>query len=570
MLKAISWLRGQKGMPAKLLKRIIGGIRRRAGYWEVLLLKLALRPINGVINKNRGSANNGRALVVYPGFGGWTFFNNLEINVSFLRKIYGFHVDAMLCNKAVEACDFISRKNFEIDDKSNLQKDCSRCIYFAKNRLEMFVDQIIYQNQLIEQEDIEKVDKFIEKLGPRVSQNFYCSQIYDGINVGKHAYESLQYLFRAGSIDEINLIPGAAPYEYLKSTILNSIVAFRLLENYEIILINDAGKSLWGTVSDVAFKLNKKVLFCGYNSLLVRPPKHDRDVAVVHYNEMVSRLHRNDYEFRFRYNIFPGVKRVNPIINEPESYPALIEKGKEVVGKRLKPQKTRDEVYSSLGLTDDKPIVVIFTHLCWDNSLAWGHLPIKSFEEWLSITYSAALTNKNVNWIFKFHPGEINRINHPLYNTARHMDSLIKAHPADHIKVIDTTDITTGDLVPLMWAGITVVGTVNYELPGLGINCVTLTNGIHSGFGFTTVTHSIPDYVEMLSRIDKLSPLTDKAIMAAQAYTGLLYSNGLSIVIKEVFPHGHHGSKFIKPFALKRFTRKNSARYKEMINRENL
>ncbi len=526
-------------------------------HFDLRLRALINQGTNKIIRREK------RLLIVHSAFSLWAHFNTYQIVAAFMENCDGYAVDGLICNKAVKACDFWTSSNYDIDNIQNWRKKCRQCIHFTKSRFSLFCDKLVCQDSLIDQIHIEKIKSVMASLDTEISQDEYFNLKFNGIGVGKYAYESYQYFFRLGSVEKIALIPGVAAYEFLKSSMIQTVCAQNAIENYDAILINDAGKSLWGIWADVAFTMGKNVLHCALNYLLYKPP--------LHYSQIIPRIYHDSYEYRLRYVQFPGVEKVRSVLGELDKHETLINFGKKILEDRFgsKINKTKD-LRQLLHLNDERPVVVVFTHLCWDNSLSWGHIPVNSFEEWLSLTYNEAIHQDHVIWMFKIHPGEIRRKSHPKYNTLSHLKMLMSCRPSKNIRIIDDPKITTRDLIPLMHTGITLVGTVEYELPAYGVNCIALTKGIHSRLGFTIEAETIDEYLHLIKHVEEIPPLSKSAKNKALAYTALLHSEDLSINVESLFYRQDYNAKTIPSRKLKKFTVANMNKFKEIMIRRNL
>ncbi len=507
--------------------------------------------------------NNKRLLVVNSGFVLNVHFSIYEINSHFMRQHEGYEIDGLICNKAVKACDFQGCGSYGINDKVNWRRRCDSCTLKVSNRLNQFCDRLIDQNSLITNEDLESVDEIMENLGDHMTQDDYFNFKYHNIHVGKYAYDSFQYSFKLGRVDSLLIKQETAAYEFLKSTIIHVVSAEKLLIDYDMIMINDPGKSLWGCWTDVAFKMNKKVFNCDLNTELNHPPNH--------YYEIVPRIHSDSYEFRFRYPTFPGMKRTREVLENLSENSLLIEKGKSLLDKRFSKKKINEkDLRKQLNIPENKNVVAVFTHMCWDNSITFGDVKLNCFEQWLDMTYDKAINNKEFVWVFKLHPVEIieDKI-HPEFNSIKYLKTLMKEKPSDNIRLIDTLDITTFDLLPMLTCGVTLGGSVAYELPSFGKNCIVFGKGVHASLGFTVDSGSRAIYENLLVRIDELPELTTEAINKARAYTALLHTNDLSINVGDLYPENDYNAKNIYSEKLDQFTQKHMEKFIEIIHREN-
>jgi hypothetical protein len=187
-------------------------------------------------------------------------------------------------------------------------------------------------------------------------------------------------------------------------------------------------------------------------------------------------------------------------------------------GKRL---KTREEVIQQLGLDANKKTAVIFSHLTWDATFFFGIDLFEDFEDWLVETVRVAAENTDVNWIVKLHPANVLKlkqkgdISRPSELIA--LQKLGELPP--HIKILRAdTDINTWSLYSVIDYGLTVRGTVGYELPCFGIPVLTAGTGAYSGFGFTIDSATKQEYLEHLRHIKTIPKPTQEQTELARKH----------------------------------------------------
>jgi hypothetical protein len=192
-------------------------------------------------------------------------------------------------------------------------------------------------------------------------------------------------------------------------------------------------------------------------------------------------------------------------------------------GKQL---KTREAVQRQLGLDPAKKTAVIFSHLNWDAAFFYGKDLFQDFEEWLIQSVRAACTNDKVNWIIKLHPANVLKLKQR--SGGDQLDEVVALGklgelPA-HVQVLrPETDINSWSLYSVADYGLTVRGTVGFELPCLGINVLTAGTGGYSGFGFTVDSESTHEYLERVRTIHTIPKLTEEQVALAKKHAYYLW-----------------------------------------------
>ena len=180
------------------------------------------------------------------------------------------------------------------------------------------------------------------------------------------------------------------------------------------------------------------------------------------------------------------------------------------------------EISERLGLDANRKTAVIFPHILWDGTFFWGNDLFANYEEWLVETVRAACANDRVNWVIKVHPANVVKdardgyLGEPSEVIAinRHVGAL-----PSHVSVIPAdSDINTYSLFSLMDYCITVRGTIGMEVAAFGIPVVTAGTGRYDRRGFTIDSETPAQYLERISNIEEIPPLSLQELELAQRF----------------------------------------------------
>jgi hypothetical protein len=171
-----------------------------------------------------------------------------------------------------------------------------------------------------------------------------------------------------------------------------------------------------------------------------------------------------------------------------------------------KEEVDRTTLANDLDIDPDKPMIVIMSHVFLDA----GHFPGGLFQDyviWLRETLQHVRTCQHTNWIVKSHPGaERFDCEHTV------LDEYEQAVDGfdDHTVRILPDDVSTAAVHNFADAVVTVRGSAGIEFPALGTPAIVAGQNDYTGFGFTREPESKQEYFELLTDIDKLSPVTDR------------------------------------------------------------
>jgi len=213
-----------------------------------------------------------------------------------------------------------------------------------------------------------------------------------------------------------------------------------------------------------------------------------------------------DFEFRQRYG---GTWRV-----QARNQPGVVE-------------MTGEEIHRTLGLDRGKPTAVLFSHVLWDANLFYGEDLFENYGHWFVESVKAAAANPRVNWLIKLHPANLWKRKMSGVTDEYGEIALIREHVGElpgHVRMLPPdTPISTLSLFRMIDAGITVRGSIGYELPCFGVPVVTAGTGRYSGFRFTLDHASAKDYLATLARLETLPRLSAEAVRRAKVHAYALF-----------------------------------------------
>jgi len=187
----------------------------------------------------------------------------------------------------------------------------------------------------------------------------------------------------------------------------------------------------------------------------------------------------------------------------------------------------RAEIERTLGLDPARKNAVIFSHVLWDANMFFGRDLFADQKEWFVETVHAACANPRVNWIVKLHPANVWKRRRD--GVTGVLDELvaIREHVGalpDHVKLLEPdTQISTWSLFDVTDCGITIRGSVGFELPCFGKPVLTAGTGFYSGRGFTVDSDTRDEYLERLARIDEIAAPTREQVELARRHAHALF-----------------------------------------------
>ena len=192
------------------------------------------------------------------------------------------------------------------------------------------------------------------------------------------------------------------------------------------------------------------------------------------------------------------------------------------------------EVIEQLGLNPEKKTAFVFSHIFWDGTFFWGEDLFRNYVDWFCQTVAAACENDSLNWVFKIHPANVMKDNRDgvfgEHSEMKAIRDVVNSLPP-HVCVIEAADtLSTYALFPIMDFCITVRGTVGIEASCRGIPVITAGSGRYDRKGFTVDPDSSSQYLDILSSLPNIEPLSSKQTELARRFAyGIFHLRPLTV-----------------------------------------
>ena len=187
----------------------------------------------------------------------------------------------------------------------------------------------------------------------------------------------------------------------------------------------------------------------------------------------------------------------------------------------------REEIVRRLGLDPARKTAVVFSHVLWDANMFFGRDLFADQEEWFVETVRAACATPSVNWVVKLHPANVwkrkrDSVTGELDELTAIRERVGELPPHVHVLEPDT-EISTWSLFDATDWGITIRGSIGFELPCFGVPALTAGTGFYSGRGFTVDSETASEYLERLRAIDTVPPPTPSQVELARKHAWALF-----------------------------------------------
>jgi hypothetical protein len=390
-----------------------------------------------------------------------------------------------------------------------------------------FCDAKVKLNKYITKKEKKEIICFLNSLPKSLSVNDLMKMNWRGVNIGTSIWSSIQRYCFIGKPNELKLIPNTILYEYVKSGLYIATSFDNLFKTklFDLVLLNEVSYINWGLPMKFALKYSIKVITLSHGYL------GNKYIGINTYNNL------NDIIIPCG---VPNDIELDQIYSDSNLKNKYISIYNEFFGEFENKYKS---LMNKLDLTsnshNNKIQVVVFTHLCWDATLAYADKLFETFEDWLVETFNIARNNPNVNWVFKVHPHEADlsmsprsESTSPIVNTYTFLKDLLNNYPSKNITIFTKSDNML--ILPYTNYCVSVLGTCRYELTSLGIPVILAEKSMNKNNGFSICASSIKAYNRILNNISSYS-INEEQIELAKIYAGAYYDKERYFDLTDLF-----------------------------------
>lgn len=443
--------------------------------------------------------------ILFWSTGGMIIQSNLESVIAASLKLRGHKVRMILCDGVFKACaKRVDNPEVGIKDWG---KYCASCIRQNSSLLERLGIEYSYISDLISPEKVTELRKQAEA----VNFENYKELNYNGLNHGNHLESAMMRHTRGGSYEGLEdiLCEYAFAVLVVAETSEEAVKKFKPTRIY----MSHGIYADWGPALSIAvkYKIPSTSYVCCYL------PVHFFFGTVDSFKETF--LNINDSTW---------LKSAEKELTEMQ-----ISRLENFIGRRyldniaadmkgiLKDYTGDKEFFlKKYDLKPDKPVWGIMTHINWDAVSDYFPMIHKNFDEWLYETVKEIINIKEVQWLIKIHPSELN--DNPLTGCQKFIENNFPDLPS-HIKVVKMDDdISPQDFYSLLDGAVTVMGTGGLELSLQGKPVILAGKAHYSNKGFTYDAKTENHYKELLSAAKDIKYHDDEKRKLALKY-GYIY-----------------------------------------------
>jgi hypothetical protein len=358
-----------------------------------------------------------------------------------------------------------------------------------------------------------------ERLAARFAGAELKDALFRGASVGRQALSTLSRHLHDGAVDGDDERTRGLLVDFLALAMRTTLASEALLDELrpELVLFNERNYAAEGPLSDLALEreLNVIQFVSGFEDNAMVFKRFTAETKGMHPRALsdeswprvralewtAERDAELDAEFAHRYDGTTFLARWN------QGWTRRAPAG---------------EVAAQLGLDPARRTAVVFSHVLWDANMFYGRDLFADQEEWFVETVRAACENDRVDWVVKLHPANVWKLRRDRYDGELDELRAIRERVGElppHVRVLaPDSEISTWSLFGVTDWGVTIRGSVGFELPCFGVPVLTAGTGFYSARGFTVDSKSADEYLARLRAIEETPALSPEQVELARKH----------------------------------------------------
>jgi hypothetical protein len=449
---------------------------------------------------------SGSEMILFWSTGGMIVQTNLEGAVASALKLRGHNVHMILCDGTYKAC--ARRVDFPDVEMKDWGKYCRSCIRQNSQLLDKLGITYTYIGDLMSEQRVKELRKSADEV---TLDNFKKLKLNEA-ELGTHLESAMTRHTKGGAFDGLEIILK----EYAFTVLINAEASLAAMKRFKPtrVYMSHGIYADWGPALSV-FLLNKipviSYICCYLNA-------HFYFGTVREFNQTFLTISEKSWtnsgkselneEQRQRLENFLSRRYKNNVTRDMKGL--------------LKDYRgDRDYFMKKYELDESKPVWGIMTHINWDAVSDYFPMLYKNFDEWLYETVKEIYKVKDVQWLIKIHPSELN--DNPETGCQKFIEKNFAGLPS-HIKVIKMDDdISPLDFYGLLDGAVTVMGTGGLELSVQGKPVILAGDAHYSKKGFTYDAKNDEHYKKLLRDTKKIKNLDEEKLSLAWKYAYIYF-----------------------------------------------
>ncbi len=444
--------------------------------------------------KLNDAGSNGKVLVA-TSFGGEVAMPIFESLISAGLIVRGVDVSVLLCDglPACQLCDSTKFKNTEeFIEVGFTKKECAECFNVGQKIYKPLGIKIIKLSDYLDKKDYEDASFMARSQRLLDAKNF----VYQNVQVGEHALAGACRYFAMADFESVP--NGERVYrKYLHSSILVAKATENILHAgaYNSIFMNHGIYVPQGVINSVAHKLGVRI--STWNTA------YRRNCFIFSHNDTYHHTMMTE-----PINNWCELNLTAAQVDKVKSYIESRASGKNDWIKFNETENSNKDLYGSLGIDCEKPLIGLLTNVAWDAQLHYPSNAFPNMIEWILHTVAFFIKRPDLQLLIRVHPAELTG---HLKSNQLVMDEIYQRFSSlpSNIFIINSNNSTSTYDAMKLCDSVIIYGTkTGVELTTMGIPVIVAGEAWIRNKGITHDISSIREYDDLLNSLpigDRLS-----------------------------------------------------------------
>lgn len=432
--------------------------------------------------------------------GGMPSMLNVEGAIAAALKLRGHDIHIVICNGTYRGC--ILRDAGDATSVEEWGNKCKACVSQTTFTLESFGLPFSYIGGYLSN----KIKQELWNLATSVYWADLTGFKYKKLEIGKNIKSSIYRFLKGREFDGKNEIV----WEYTYSALVNAEASFNVVDKFKPskIFMSHGIYVDWGPTLLVAFQKHIPVSAWMASYMPARFYfTHIEDKKKIDFHFMSKtgweEQKNNDFSENKKRTLFEYMRK-------------RYTKNTSFDMKRFYQYKEDKYYFRKKFNLDNRPVWGILTHINWDAVGESAPMVYITFDEWIENTIETISRIKEVQWLIKIHPAELQ--DNPDTGVQRLIKDKYPKLP-HHIRVIPGDEkINPLDFYNLLDGAVTIFGTPGLELSALGKPVILAGEAHYANKGFTYDSNKKSDYIRNLKTAISIPKLRKSQQLIAQKY----------------------------------------------------
>ncbi len=436
----------------------------------------------------------------------------VESTLAAALRLRGADVGVLVCEQTLPACEITPWGNYDPppprDNGPNLSgfektEKCRGCTHQLHRLFAPIPVRRVSLKGHAAPERMAAFERQVRGLHPSEFRGF----TYAGINVGEFAYATMLRITLRGTLED-DPATTLMYRRYLMSILYLIAVLERLFdsEKPERIVVCDGVYAMMGTLSQFAERRGVPAFVWGL-------PLRKQTLWLTRGDSVYRKLLAEPASVLDEFELTPERER---LIDEYLAGKRL--GGKDYIAYHAKSVEDERAIRSELSLTDDRPIVALYTNVLWDAQIFYNGTAFAGMLEWLEATIRYYRERPDRVLVIRVHPAESRGFTPSRQPIA---EEIAKAFPTlpENVKVVTPdSKISSYALAELASAALIYGARMGWEVAALGTPLLVAGEAFSRGKGFSFDASTQEEYFALLDRAHTLPRNSDGVRHLAKKY----------------------------------------------------